>query len=405
MSLIQEVADIKNLTKAWESLRSGKSEDARKALRGVHGLSIIDFEKNFKPNIEKISQDLLLGTFKIAPIKSYFIRKSAKNRYRLISPPSVEDAIVQSSILKVLKPIFYENLNNGVSYCGIAGLPKKKRVNHITALKNLHKKFSEGYYVVFESDIKSFFDMIQKDLLLEKIFKILNLDTSLNALLHDIVYFKMGNYQDLKNEGKGDLPPLNTKVGIAQGSPLSPLFANIYLSEVDKKMKEIDGGQFFRYVDDFIIVAKDKDDAERFGNVVVELLSNEGLSVAQEKTSICDLNERKNSFNFLGLNISPYCVRQKKNEHEVIKLIEQDYLNINKYKGLSSEKPKKINERLQGYANYYRCFHTQHLLNAINRSIEKKRGIKLLRGIHKVDENGKKQFMSIENWQSAFICI
>src|SRR5260221_6759480 len=120
MPLIQQVADIRNLKKSWKSLRAGKSDDARRALRGIDGSSILEFEKKVDPNIEKISEALLSGEYQISPVKSYFIKKSTKNRYRLISPPSVEDAIVHSSILEILKPIFQDSLNNGVSYCGIS---------------------------------------------------------------------------------------------------------------------------------------------------------------------------------------------------------------------------------------------------------------------------------------------
>jgi len=55
---------------------------------------------------------------------------------------------------------------------------------------------------------------------------------------------------------------VETKVGVPQGGPLSPLLSNIMLNKLDKEL-ERRGHKFVRYADDCMIFCKSKRAAQR----------------------------------------------------------------------------------------------------------------------------------------------
>jgi hypothetical protein len=70
----------------------------------------------------------------------------------------------------------------------------------------------------------------------------------------------------------------NPLLGIAQGSPLSPLFANVYLAEFDSKMKGL-GYKMVRYADDLVVMTKTLEDAKSVHEVVKDELQGLELKV------------------------------------------------------------------------------------------------------------------------------
>lgn len=402
-TLIEQVANVSNLNKAWRSVNSGKTDDARRALRGMDGISLEKFKKVALSSLQSISKDLLSGVYTMSPVKGFFYKKSNKREYRLICPPCVSDCVVHTAILQIIKPYFTQLLNTGASYSGVPAASKRSRVNHITALKNVHKAFKAQNYYVFESDIKGFFDSVDRGILLKTICGSLP-DQSISHLIQQIIYFEIGNYDELQSQKKGKLPDKSSPIGLAQGSALSPFFANVYLAECDDLLSQVTCNRFFRYVDDFIIVGKTLDEVCELGSIAEFALNEVELELAENKTDVCNLNDPRQSFTFLGLKISRHEVMQKKKLSEVLSIIRTDYLNIKSYRKLV-KMPfiEMVNSRVQGYANYYRSFHTLPMLNAINQEITTvKKKYAAFSRIKQVDVTGKKIFMSLKDWQSAF---
>ena len=114
--------------------------------------------------------------------------------------------------------------------------------------------------------------------------------------------------------------------GLAQGSPLSPILANLYLDSFDEQIKQWGllspdehgetasdskdtpsraapahtprGVKLVRYADDFIILTKTKEDAEDVLSETEAYLSKLGLKIKKEKTAIRSM---KDGFQFLGI--------------------------------------------------------------------------------------------------------
>ncbi len=84
--------------------------------------------------------------------------------------------------------------------------------------------------------------------------------------------------------------------GILQGSPISPLLANIYLSNFDKTLTA-HGLHLIRYCDDFVIACKNQTEAENALAIAAKELGSVKLSLHPDKTRIISPTEE---FEFLG---------------------------------------------------------------------------------------------------------
>jgi len=150
---------------------------------------------------------------------------------------------------------------------------------------------------VFEADIRSFFDSVDRERLLnEYVFPCLP-DDSVNWLLRDAISQEIGNRDEIPRR-YWDLFP---DAGIPQGGSLSPLFANAYLSGFDAQMlgARLD---LIRYADDFVVLCRTKEDAERAYEIAKRILEIElGLSLhplgEAGKTRIAPVLD---GFEFLG---------------------------------------------------------------------------------------------------------
>ena len=84
--------------------------------------------------------------------------------------------------------------------------------------------------------------------------------------------------------------------GISQGSPLSPLLANIYLSPVDMALRGKRAG-FVRYADDFLIVGRDRKAVLNMLKRLEIQLGKLGMELAARKTLLTHFST---GFEFLG---------------------------------------------------------------------------------------------------------
>jgi RNA-directed DNA polymerase len=80
-------------------------------------------------------------------------------------------------------------------------------------------------------------------------------------------------------------------VGVLQGSPLSPLLANIYLHSFDLTLTRA-GYRLVRFADDWVILCPDQQNAEMAFNQAIQSLNHIHLKVNREKTHILTPAER-----------------------------------------------------------------------------------------------------------------
>lgn len=84
-----------------------------------------------------------------------------------------------------------------------------------------------------------------------------------------------------------------SKEGVPQGGPLSPILSNILLNELDKELEQR-GYLFVRYADDCLIMVKSKRATERVRDSVSDFVEKKlFLKVNKEQTVIGSLSGKK----------------------------------------------------------------------------------------------------------------
>lgn len=272
-SLMDKVWAYSNLEQAFYNVKKN---------RGAHGVDNITIEKyeiDLEHNLRVLQKSLRDKTYRAKPVRRVYIPK-ADGTQRPLGIPTVRDRVLQAAVKQKLEPIFEEKFLP----CSFGFRPNRSA--HM-AIEKIRKDLLDGYTFVIDADIKTYFDSIPHEKLMELIREEM-VDGSVLALIEQ--FLTSGVLENgLVHESHSGSP---------QGGVISPLLANIYLHPLDEMMSAR-GHRITRYADDFVICCKSQKGAERVLKSVKKLLEVElGLVVHPVKTTIVDnLSE---PFTFLG---------------------------------------------------------------------------------------------------------
>jgi len=405
-TLYDSLLNTEYLTRAWRRVRSSKNKRQQRTTRGLDDVSIADYEKDLSQNIASLQIKLQEKTYKMSPLKGFPIEKKGKPKDRLVMAPTIEDRIVQKAILGLIVPVIYPYINTGVSYCGIRknmwkADPKHLRLNIKNVVVGIVRSLEQDNFYIFETDIKSFFDKIDKKLLISKVEEIFARegDLSLLELIEQFVHFQLGNEDVFENNDRINLPELH--VGISQGSSLSPILSNLYLSDFDQFISKVTGSQMIRYVDDLIVLGNSVEKVSRWGRIIEEQLLKLGLEIAKDKTNTVILKEHH--LNFVGLKFCSDRITSKDDKGKIKKLFNEKYLSLGTYSKLNAvETSGKANSKIQGWANYYAPYHIEDIFKEVNVMIRNSR--KTIRRFADIREiiPSKKKVITREKWRTLF---
>ena len=305
---------------------------AVKRNRGAAGLdkvSIKMFEKNLEQNLDSLMRDLKSRSYEPIPLKRVYIPKG-KGKFRPLGIPAVRCRVAQEVVRRLICPIF-ESMFHHDSYGFIKG-----RNCHM-AIERVLQYARQGYKVVLDADIKSFFDTISHKLIMDLIAAEIA-DGNILGLIEK--FLRSGVMED------GVLKP--TKVGTPQGGVISPLLANIVLNHLDWQL-HAQGFVFVRYADDFVVMCKSIPQAEKALDFVRHVVEQDlNLSLSPEKTKIVRLCQ---GFEFLGFFISSYSVRIRGKSEEKFKTKIRTLTK--RSHNLDAEVIKKLNRVIRGTVNYF----------------------------------------------------
>ncbi len=402
MDLYQKISDYRLLEKCFKSICKGKKEDVLKSSRGIDGVSIERFKSQERKNLENLQKKLSQKKFAFKPIKGMAKAKKSGG-YRLISISTIEDRIIHRAILSVLNEFIYPHINTGVSYCGVKkNFWKKSETKEISiksAMKKIIQHTKNKNFWIFESDIQGFFDNVPKHRMICRIFKTLP-DPSLKKLIREIINFKIGNTEYVKAKGI-EVP--NIKYGVSQGSSLSPIFANLYLSKFDLFMKSKFGDKYIRYVDDFIVLCQTKEEAELAKKMSISFLGKEKLELSPKKTHILNL-KNQDKLIFLGIRISRLGIFPKKTTGEIRQWLNNSVLNVKLKRNKSMSFIETVNCKIDGFANFYQFYHVKEIFGNLDNFLEVRKNIErnLFRGMKKFNDTSIKELINQKDWQSFF---
>lgn len=272
MTYYENICQKSELKAAWKKLHK------RPQSVGLDEVTVAEFRTDLDENLDKISESLKTKTYKPVKLLPHMLKKP-EGGYRVLRIPAVRDRVVQRAILgQISKPLndLYKIESNGVSFAYVTDGGVNKAAFEIIKL------WEQGYDYVYKSDIIKFFDNIDKAILINQISTALGSDQSLMPLIDDHLNCEVEN---IRKVAEYDPKIFNPKplLGLAQGSPLSPVFANVYLAGFDQAVIG-EGLKMIRYADDLIIMTKSLEDAEAAHSFIEAELSKLGLNVHDLKT-------------------------------------------------------------------------------------------------------------------------
>jgi len=274
----------------------------RKAASGIDGVTWKDYGGNeFLSRIKMLHENLQAGWYRPKPSKRTWIPK-ADGTERPIGIAALEDKIVQQALTWVLEAI-YEVDFLGFSY---GFRPSKSCHDALDAVYVMVTQKKVSW--ILDADIRGFFNEIDHEWLVmflgERIADARILDLCIRMLKAGV----------MEGQQKHD-----SVKGAAQGSVISPLFANIYLHYVldlwvNQWRKRQARGEVYivRYADDFVLGFQYADDGNKLHQALIQRLEEFGLALHEDKTRLVEFgrfaegNRKKrgvgkpNTFNFLG---------------------------------------------------------------------------------------------------------
>jgi RNA-directed DNA polymerase len=248
---------------------------------GIDRQNVRQMADHKEMEVKRLRKELEEGLYQPAALKRHWIPKPGSNELRPLGIPAVRDRVVESAVRHVIEPIFERDFAPQ-SYGFRPGKGCKD------ALREVEQLLKSGYTYVVDADLKSYFDTIPHEGLMERIREKIA-DGRMLALIESML--KRGVMEGLK-----DWEP--TEQGAPQGAVISPLLANIYLDPLDRKMAKGER-KMARYADDFVILCQSESEAKAALEEVRQWTGENGLTLHPKKTRIVNVNE-PGGFDFLG---------------------------------------------------------------------------------------------------------
>ena len=229
-NLLDRILSRDNLRTAYDRVVGNRGSS------GVDGIGVEELKAHLRLHWPRLETELRAGTYRPQAVRGVEIPKP-NGGTRLLGIPTTTDRFLQQAIHQVLAPIFDRDFSP-FSYGFRPGR------NAHQALRQAKAYINEGYQDIIDLDLKSFFDEVNHDLLLNLLGRKVK-DPVLLGLIHS--FLKAGLLL-------GGLILTRDK-GTPQGGPLSPLLSNILLDELDRELSRR-GHRFVRYADDCSIFSE-----------------------------------------------------------------------------------------------------------------------------------------------------
>jgi RNA-directed DNA polymerase len=308
--------------------------------------------------LNELSAELRTGTYRPRPYRRREIPKEG-GKVRVISIPTIRDRVVQGALRLLLEPIFEADFSRH-SFGARPGRSAHEAIGEVRSGMMYQK------HLVLDVDLKSFFDDIRHGPVLARVARRVR-DGQVLRLIK----------QFLKSTGEK---------GIPQGSPLSPLLANVMLTDLDHALARGYGYlSYVRYLDDMVVLTYDSKQGRRWAARALERIREEaeaiGVSLNTEKTRTVMLTEPGSSFAFLGFEFRwqpnptiqrgyPHTTPRRKKVIEVLRKV-KDTLRASRHLSVR-DAVARVNPVLRGWVNYFRIGNSSRELDTVRTGVERK---------------------------------
>ncbi len=284
-NLYEQIYDFENLWLASRKARRGKRLKNQTS----------EFEYNLEANLFGIQEALMCENYKFSGYREFIIKEPKE---RLICAAPYRDRVVHHAICNIIEPILDKAMIFDSYAC------RKSKGSH-KAINRAHHFLRSSEWVL-KIDIKKYFFSIDHEILFEDI----NRKISDKKLLHliDTILDTYNSKDEYYYYFDGDnLFDGIRKRGLPIGNLTSQLFANYYLSSIDRFVKEkLKFEKYIRYMDDCILFSNCKRQLQEAKDKIEELLFAKRLKINEKKCQIFPVN---NGINFLGFHLYPFYKR------------------------------------------------------------------------------------------------
>ena len=266
---------------------------------GVDGVTIEQFEEDLSGNLFRLWNRMSSGSVPSGPIRAVEIpKKGKKGGIRVLGIPNIIDRVAQAAaameVEPNVEPVFHED-----SY---GYRPGRAPVDAVAVCRE--RCFKKDWAV--DLDIRAFFDCVSWALLLRAV-----------ARHSDQKWVVLYVERWLKAPMQKPDGTLASRVkGTPQGSPISPVLANLFLHyAVDAWMvREFPTISFERFADDAMIHCVSERQARHVRDAVARRLVEVGLELHPDKTRIvyCKDSNRRGTYEQVSFTFCGYTFRPRK---------------------------------------------------------------------------------------------
>ncbi|HLJ59748.1 MAG TPA: group II intron reverse transcriptase/maturase [bacterium] len=351
----------------------------RRGASGIDGETAREFEQDLNHRVIELVARLKAGRYQAPPVRRVEISKPGGQGTRTLGIPTAEDRLLQRAVARILEAIYEADFLE-VSY----GYRPGRSPHH--ALRALRDHIIGGRVnYVYEADIRGFFDHLNHEWL----------QRMLQLRIGDPVLLRLiGKW--LRAGAMVNGVVVRTEEGVAQGGPISPVLANIYLHYAldlwfERVFKRRCRGEacLVRFADDYVACFQHRQEAEGFDVALVERLEKFHLTLAEGKTRLIvfgrfarETTERLGKipgrFDFLGF--THVCGRDRKGRFAVIRIPSRKscrrFLDraqawlMGHIHWKRPDQQKHLAMMLQGLYRYFSLAHSQAKLNWVRHEVE-----------------------------------
>jgi RNA-directed DNA polymerase len=262
-SALRTVSDREFLRKAWREISKRNMRS-----RGIDNVTIKAFKSRLDENLFEISADLRANIYVFNKLRAHAIKKPGSNKSRPLQIATVRDRVLMKAIALFIEPAFQQfNLD-----CSFAFI-KNRGVN--SAINRIHDLVAQGNKFYLEADIINFFGTVDRQVLW-RMFSSKVRHKSLLPLLRKCFNLELEDLQAHQTEFQELF--FGADSGIPQGGVLSPMLANFYLYEFDRRMLQ-HGFNLVRYADDFVVMCQTAEQARQAHQLSKDTLKTLNLEI------------------------------------------------------------------------------------------------------------------------------
>lgn len=351
-ALADKVWRMDFLHEAWRQVRRNGGQ------AGVDGETIAMVEaQGVEAWLRELSHELQQDTYRPRAVRQVLIPKKQPGKFRPLGIPCVRDRVAQTSAMLILSPIFEADLQpEQYAYRPNRGANE--------AVIQIHQLVSSGHREVVDGDLSNYFGEIPHAELMRSIARRVS-DGRMLALIKAWLTMAV-----VEEDGKGGKRRTNRArkecKGTPQGSPISPLFSNIYMRRFIVGWKhfgfdQLYGAQIVNYADDFCVLGKAP--AAEMLRAVKDIMTRLKLPLNEQKTRCLRCPDEVLEFlgycigwnyrhtdgsRYIGTRPSAGSVKQVR--RRISELTQRRYLLLD-----ADLMVARLNRVLLGWSNYFHC--------------------------------------------------